>query len=48
MAQKIDFGNLAARLIGEFRRLSLAVKEYRLPGAGRPAVVTVEGRREAA
>ena len=29
MAKNIDFGNLAVKLLAEFRRLALAVKEYR-------------------
>jgi hypothetical protein len=37
MAQNLDFGNLRLTLIGEFRTLTLAVKEHRPPTAGKPA-----------
>ena len=36
MAQNLDFGNLRLTLFGEFRRLALAVKEYRSAAAGKP------------
>jgi hypothetical protein len=36
MTQKIDFGDLAVKPFGEFRRLTLAVKEHRSPKAGKP------------
>jgi hypothetical protein len=35
-AQNIDFGNLRLKLFGEFRRLTLAVREYRSAAAGKP------------
>jgi hypothetical protein len=36
MAQNLDFGDLRLTLFGEFRRLTLAVKEHRPPKAGKP------------
>jgi hypothetical protein len=36
MAQNLDFGNLTMRLFGKFRRLVLAVKDYRTPATGKP------------
>ena len=36
MAQNLNFGNLRLTLFGEFRRLTLAVKEYRSQMASKP------------
>jgi hypothetical protein len=36
IAQNLDFGKLRLKLFGEFRRLTLAVKEHRSPTAGKP------------
>jgi hypothetical protein len=36
IAQNLDFGKLRLTLFGEFRRLTLAVKEHRSPTAGKP------------
>jgi hypothetical protein len=33
-ADAVAFGNLAIKMYGEFRRLSLALKDYRAPSAG--------------
>ncbi len=29
----VAFGNLATKMFGEFRRLALAIKDYRMPAA---------------
>ena len=34
-ADAVAFGNLAVKMYGEFRRMSLAVKEYRAPVANK-------------
>ena len=39
-ADAVAFGNLAVKMYGEFRRLSLAVKEYRAPDANKVSSTT--------
>ena len=41
-ADAVAFGNLATKMYGEFRRLALAVKEYRAPAANKLVLVAAE------
>jgi hypothetical protein len=46
-ADAVTFGNLAVKMHGEFRRLALAVKDYRAPAVNRLVVVAEDDEQPA-